>query len=259
MALSLAEQRERALSPPTREQERAAAAERQIEADQARREQERLTKRREIRDQIKQRDKLQGDLALLADQLRELDRRADEAAARHTETTEPIQAKLADASGAQRDKLLMALTEANVQLERELDVLKRVRVRVQKRWTDVRSQVAELPTSQRLAGADLASQSNLAERFAADRRIRAAEQRVGQAREHLAALEPLLEAAKTTPVTPSMFGHEVVDGRRQIDLETVHVFSQRAARWRCEAVHAEAELHEAQQTLAELTRDAITE
>ncbi len=259
MALSLAEQRERALSPPTREQERAAAAERQIEADQARREQERLTKRREIREQIKQRDKLQGDLALLADQLRELDRRADEAAARHTETTDPIQAKLADASGAQRDKLLMALTEANVQLERELDIIRRVREPLQKQHRITRTNLAQCKTEAFLTGGDVARPSLLAELFACQHRIKAAEARVETARGYLASYEPELEMARTVPMPQHIEGWIREGKTPALDYDRIHALTERVRRWTCELTHASAELHAAQGASREIERDMIDE
>ncbi len=259
MALSLAEQRERALSPPTREQERAAAAERQIEADQARREQERLTKRREIREQIKQRDKLQGDLALLADQLRELDRRADEAAARHTEATTPIQEKLATATGKERDKLVAALTEANVTLERELDIIRRVREPLQKQHRVTRTAMAECKTEAFLVGGDVARPSLLAELFACQQRIKAAEARVETARGYLASYEPELEMARTVPVRPSIEGWGQPNAKPVIDLDRVHNLAERVRRWTCELTHASAELHAAQGASREIERDMIDE
>jgi len=234
-------------------------AERQIAADAARRESERLAKRKEIRAQIKQRAVLMQQVADLESQLRLLDQRADQAAAKHASATSPIQAKLATATGATRAKLLGELTDVNVALERELDAINRTRGPLTKQHRDVRTAAAGLPTEASLSGGDLASPKLLAEKFALEQRLAAAQQRTERARDWASAFERQLALASNTPTRPMMFGWHAVHGKVVLDFDRISLLTFRLAKWRSELTHAAAEQHAAQQALDEITREMIAE
>jgi chromosome segregation ATPase len=178
---------------PTEHESRIA---RLIADDTARRESERLRKRKELRDRIKEREVLSLQLADTAEQLRLLDQRADQAAADHADRTAPIQQKLQSAAGDKRSKLLAELTEANVSLERELDAIGRTRAPLTKQHRDLRNEVANLPTEGALA--HHGEPSTLAEMFSARIRLRVASSRLEAATDQLSFLERQLDEAGRT-------------------------------------------------------------
>ena len=225
------------------------SAEAMIAADVARREAERLERRRAIRADISRRAELLRELEAVDGQLRELDRRADSAAADHAAATEPLQRGLQTASGDKRAKLLSQLTDVNLALEDKLHAIGRVRQPLQRRRRDLMNEVALCKTEQFLSGADVASPALSADKFAAEHRLRHAEARVREARDKLAFLEPQLREASTTKVRPSDYGHVAIGKPLAIDLETVSHLSRRVREWTCELLCAEQELHQAAQDL----------
>ena len=235
------------------------AAARLVAEDQHRRERERLARRAEVRQQIKQRAVLMQQVEDLEAQLRELDKRADQAAEKHQAACEPIQRKLESASGTQRTKLLSELTTINLDLERELEVIDRTRNPLIREHRETRSAAAGLPTEQRLAGGDLASPALLAEKHATECRRRAAEMRVDRAAEMLRRFVPELETMRSARVPESSFGWVKSDSRRALDFEAVHRLQLRADRWQCELTHASQEAHAAQEALADLAAQMRTE
>lgn len=228
------------------------SADRQIAAYFERLEKERLARRAEIRRQIAERDKLMVRVSDLEAQLRELDKRADQAAEKHAAAAEPIQRKLESASGTQRTKLLSELTTVNLDLERELEGIGRTRNPLIREHRETRSSAAALPTENRLAGADLASPKLLAEKHAGECRLRMAQARVEHARDQLEVLEPRLEMVSCTKLPVSQFGHTAINKPPQIDFEQLAHLRRRVAWCRCELTHAAAEMHAAQQALAEI-------
>lgn len=235
------------------------AAERLIADDQSRREKERQERRKAIKADIARRAELAKELELIALQLKSLDSKADDAAARHAADTGPIQAKLSDATGAARDRLVAALTEANVRLETELDVIGRVRQPLQREHRIKRTQLAECKTSSFLAGGAVASPSLLADLHAAKCRIAAAAARIETARGHLDALHPPLAALRSTPVRPSIEGWGAPGRAPVIDLDTVHSLTQRVRRWTVELTAASQEHAAAMEAMREIERDMIAE
>jgi len=235
------------------------AAARLVAEDQHRRERERLARRAEVRQQIKQRAVLMQQVEDLAAQLRLLDARADGLAAEHQAACEPLQEALASATGSKRSALLEKLTAANIELEQGLAVVERMRGPLTKQHRETRSSAAALPTENRLAGADLASPKLLAEKFAAECRRQAAQMRVDRAAEMLRRFVPELETMRSARVPESSFGWVKSDSRRALDFEAVHRLQLRADRWQCELTHASQEAHAAQEALADLAAQMRTE
>lgn len=235
------------------------AAARLVAEDQRRRERERLARRAEVRQQIKQRAVLIQQVEDLESQLRLLDEKADGLAAEHQSKTAPIQESLTSASGSKRSALLEKLTAANIELEQGLAVVERMRGLLTKQHRETRSSAAALPTENRLAGGDLASPALLAEKHAAECRRQAAQMRVDRAAEMLGRFAPELERMRATRVPESSHGWSKVDSRRALDYETIHTLQLRVDRWRCELTHASQELHASQEALAEITREMCNE
>lgn len=243
---------EREKTPPSAPAAGDSAAARLVAEDQHRREKERLARRAAIRQQIAERAELMQAAEDLAAQLRLLDQRADAAAEKHASAAEPLQRKLESASGTQRTKLLSELTTINLDLERELEAINRVRSQLHKEHRETRTAAAGLPTENRLAGADLASPKLLGEKHAGECRRQAAQQRVERAREMLGRFLPELATMRSARVPESSFGWVKSDSRRGLDLETVHQLQLRADRWQCELTDASSEQFAAQQALAEI-------
>jgi hypothetical protein len=241
---------------PTENESRIA---RLIAADSAKRERERLAKRKELRQQVAQREVLALQMADVSEQLKLLDAKADALAADHGSQTQPIQQALASAVGARRTGLLGKLSEANYALEQGLAVVERCRGPLVKQHQRVRSEVAGLPTEGALSGGGLASPSLSCEMFAGEKRRAVAQARVELSREQLAQLEPMLAAAKTALVPRTAHGWTEERGKRGIDFETVSLLGHRIRKWKCELTHASAEQHEAVAEIERLTRDLIAE
>lgn len=227
-------------------------AERQIAADAARRESERLAKRKEIRAQIKQRAVLMQQLADLEAELRLCDLKADALAAIHQERTGPIQAGLSTASGTKRAGLLQKLSEANYELEQGLLVVERMRGPLRKQHQNVGLEYAKLPTEQRLCSDDLASPALRAEKFATQQRLAAAEQRVARARDWVAAFDSQLQLASSRPSKPTAFGWTAEHSPARLDFDRIDLLSFRLRKWKAELTAAAQEVDAAQRTLADL-------
>lgn len=223
-----------------------------IRADSHRREKERLQRRSEIRQDITKREKLVRELSLIDDQLRILDAKADEAANRHQADTEPIQEKLQSADGEKKAKLLSQLTECNVRLETDLDVIRRCRDPLLVKHRETRSGVARCRTAMALSGDGVGSPALLAEMFSCKKRLEAASARVAVAQSQAAYSESELEFYRTTKIVPNSFGHSAIDARPTIDFAAVSVLSQRVSRWRTELLHASQELDEVQRAMSEV-------
>lgn len=237
---------------PARTNEAPRPADQQIADDQHRREKERIAARRAIRQQIAERDKLMVRVSDLESQLRLLDQRADAAAEKHAAAAEPIQAALAGAVGAKRAALLEKLTTINLDLERELDVINRARNPMLKQHRETRSAAAGLPTDQRLAGGDVASPALLAEKFALEQRLAAAQQRTERARDWVATFDSQLSLASSRKTKPTAFGWTAEHGKVGLDFDRISLLTFRLAKWRAELTDASSEQFAAQQALADL-------
>lgn len=231
----------------------------QLAAYLASRERERQRKRGVIRADIARREGLMAELALLDDQLRQLDARADAAAEQHARTAEPIQVALASASGDKRAKLLGELTDANVQLERELDTLRRVRSPLVKKREATNKELAGCRTEAFLTGADVADPRLLSEAFAANRRLEAAQSRAKRAESMLQDIRPLLRGLKTTKVRPTSHGWQASNQPPNYDYTWLAHLLRRERDWQCELTHASQELHASQEALDEITREMCNE
>ena len=173
-----------------------------IADDQRRREALRQERRKEIKAGLQKRDELMGHLEDIELQLRLLDTKSDSTASEHAAKAQPLQAKLANATGEQRSRLLSQLQDLNVELEQTLQAIENVRQPLKKEWSNTRGDVAGIPTQQRLSADDLASGPLRVERFVLERRHAAALARSEAAASMLSQLEPLLRAARSTPVSP---------------------------------------------------------
>jgi hypothetical protein len=233
------------------------SAERLIASDAARREAERLDRRKHIRLQIKQREALMQQVEDAESQLRLLDVRADQAAAVHAEKTAPIQQSLAGATGTKRAALLLKLSDANFELEQSLAVVERCREPLLKQHRELRSEAASLPASNALA--HHGSPSTLAEMFAARIRLKHASSRVEAATDQLSFLEPQLDEARRTKYPVSEFGWEKPGRGPQVNFELIASLGRRVREWKCEVTHASAEQFSAMTAIDELTRDMIAE
>jgi len=245
--------------PPVKPTERASTAEQLIAADSQRRERERLSKRKEVRQQIKQRAVLMQQVEDLESQLRLLDEKADAAAGEHQAACEPLQEALASATGSKRAKLLAELADANLHLQGRLDVVNRCRGPLLKQHRDVRSAAAGLPTEQRLAGADLASPLLRVEQFVAEQRLAAAEGRIERAREWVGTYDSQLQMASSTPTRPVAYGWIEERGKISLDFERIALLSFRLSKWWAELTDAESERHECMSELQRINKEAIAE
>ncbi len=222
-------------------------------------EQDRLRRRKEVRQEIAQREVVGRKLADIEEQLRMLDARADRAAAEHSEEAAAIQSQLAAAAGAKKSDLLAKLVDLNLKLQQMVDAINHVRNPLLTQHRETRSEYARLPTSQRLSGADLCDPQLAAELHAAKQRIAAAESRVKEAAGQLAYAEEVLELARTTGRTKQVFGWYAEDSKPVIDLEAVRSLTDRVRRWKFEATAAAEELHAAQAAAQEVHQAMIAE
>lgn len=232
----------------------------QIAAYMARRERERLAKRAEVREQIKQRAVLLQKMADLDSQIKQLDARADGLAAEHQTLVRPIQQKLESAVGEQRTKWLEKLTAANLELETALAVVDRCRGPLkQEHWQIRNVELGPLPTEQRLAGEDLANPSLLVEKFVIERRLASAQARCEAAADWVNRLEELVQQARTTQVVVDETGWAKVGGKRSLDFAGIHQLSHRLNRWKAESLDAEAEAAACLKEQAELLARMVAE
>jgi chromosome segregation ATPase len=222
-------------------------------------ERQRLERRREIRQQIDQRAGLLQQLSDIESQLRTLDAKADAAAEKHRETTEPLQAKLDGAKGDVRAKLLSQLGEANISLEQSLHVLDRVRGPLKGQWTDTRNKLAALPSENRLCGDDLSSPKLRVEKFVAEKRLAMVQVRIDAAKGYLESYQPALEEAESVKVQASSHGWHRVGGPLNYDFEAIVVLRQRRDRWRAELLDAESEQHDVMKEMDEIASRMIAE
>ena len=235
------------------------SADRQIAAYFERREKERLAKRKVIRAGAQERDRLMQTVTDLEAQLRLLDQRADAAAEKHQAACEPIQAALAGATGAKRAALLEKLTTINLDLERELDVVNRVRGPMLKQHRDVRTAAAGLPTEQQLSGGDLAAPELRCELFVTKQRLAASEQRISRARDWVSAFDRQLSLASSTPARPMMFGWHAEHGKVALDFDRINLLEFRLSKWRAELLDAEHERHECLSEMQRISTEMIAE
>jgi chromosome segregation ATPase len=239
---------------PTENESRIA---RLISDDSAKREAERLRKRKELRHLIKEREALVLQLEDTAEQLRLLDQLADQAASDHAEKTAPLQEALAAATGAKRSALLEKLTTANLELEQAIAVVNRCRGPLTRQHRDLRNEIANLPTEGALAG--LGSPATLAEMFSARIRLKHATSRLEAAQDQLGFLEPQWDEARRTKYPVSEFGWEKPGRGPQVNYELAASLDRRVREWKCELVHALQEQHAATAEIDSLTADLIAE
>jgi chromosome segregation ATPase len=239
---------------PTENESRIA---RLISDDSAKREAERLRKRKELRDRIREREALVLQMADLTEQLKLLDAKADALAADHASQTQPIQEALAAATGPKRSALLGKLTTANIELEQAIAVVNRCRVPLTRQHRDLRNEIAGLPVEGALAG--LGSPATLAEMFSARIRFQHATSRLEAAQDQLSFLEQQLDEARRTKYPVSEFGWEKPGKAPQVNFELIASLDRRVREWKCELVHALQEQHAATAEIDSLTADLIAE
>jgi hypothetical protein len=130
----------------------------------------RLAARDAAKAEIRQRQSILAEAAILQSRADDLDREADAAADRHSEATQPLQSKLRQLpleDEAKRRELMLAVEDENEKLSDTVERIRRLKGPLTKRIRELQNEAAEFATAEIKLSRDLADPELWNQRFAA--------------------------------------------------------------------------------------------